>query len=106
MQAGRLRHVVTIEQATETRNAIGEKVPTWSTFDTVRAGIRPLSGRELDAARQRFAEASHEVELRYLPGLTPKMRFKFGMRILDIGFIRNVEERNRQLLVDVVERNI
>lgn len=106
MKIGALRHRITIEQATDARNAIGEMVPSWATFATVWASIEPLRGRELEAAQQRFAEASHEVVIRYLVGLVPKMRVKFGTRLFDIGFVQNIEERNREMRLDVVERNL
>jgi len=34
MDAGRLRERVTVQQAAETRNALGETVLSWSTFAT------------------------------------------------------------------------
>ena len=44
---GRLRERVTIQQATATRNRIGETVQTWGTFAEVWASVEGLSGREV-----------------------------------------------------------
>lgn len=49
------------------------------------------------------ALTSHEVTLRYLPGITTAHRVKFGSRILPIAGFRNVDERNRVLELDCTE---
>lgn len=55
--AGTLRHLVTIEQKTQTQDSTtGEMVDSWSTFATSYAGIYPMSGREFVAAMQLQAQ--------------------------------------------------
>lgn len=47
MQAGKLRHRVTIQVATMTQDAFGGMVPGWATFlASVPCSIEPLTGRE------------------------------------------------------------
>lgn len=75
MNAGRLRHRGRFEHPTET-NVGGELVTTWTpTTPVVWCEVRSLRGRELYAARQLYAEASHRVILRRVDGITPKHRF-------------------------------
>lgn len=94
MRAGALRHQITIQSATETQNAFGEPAKTWATFATVWAAIEPISGREFYQNRQIGGEISHRVEMRYLSGVTPKMRILYGSRYFDIESVINEKERN------------
>jgi SPP1 family predicted phage head-tail adaptor len=102
-EAGKLRHRVTVEQLTAAQNTFGEEEPRWVTVATRWASIDPLSGRELFAAQQIYAEATHQVRLRYLADLTPKMRLTYRGRVFDIQSIRNPEERRELLDLIVTE---
>jgi len=50
------------------------------------------------------AEVTGKISIRYLAGITPKMRVKHGNRIFDIVSMINPEERNRELQLMVKER--
>lgn len=105
MRSGRLYQSIVIESVTEVRDSRGETTKTWATFATgVRAAVVPLRGKEYFEAHQENRELTHKVILRYLPGLTEKMRIKLGTRYFDIEIIINVEERNRELNLMCVER--
>lgn len=97
MQAGRLRHRVTIQNAVEARNAYGEAIKTWSTVATVYASVEPIRGREMFDAEQVQSEVTHRVRLRYRPGLTSQMRLLFNGRMFEIQTVINVNERNREV---------
>lgn len=97
MKIGKLRHRVTIEQVTEAQDTDGSVIETWSAFAIGQASIEPISGREYFAAQSTQADVTHRVSLRYLPGITPKMRVTFGSRVFDILSVINVDERNREL---------
>lgn len=83
---------VTIEQATETRNAVGEPVLTWSTFATVWADVQSLSSREMERYGETVGFMTHRVMIRYLSGLTSAMRIQYRNRTLEIG---QILERDR-----------
>jgi len=100
MQAGNLRHRVTIQQVTETRDDMGGVTQTWSTFAaSLHAEIAPLSGRELLLARQVNAETTHRIRLRYRAGITPKMRVLFGSRIFAIESVLDTDERGIEVVL-------
>ena len=92
-----LRHAITIETSADTRQDGGGHKRAWSTFATARACIEPLRGRERLHAMQLQDSVSHKITLRWRSGITPKMRVKFGTRILNIRAAINVGERNRWL---------
>lgn len=94
MRAGKLRHRIAIEEATEATANSGAVTKTWATFQSRWAKIVPLQGRELTFARATVATATHRVEMRYLDGLTTKMRVNFGGAYLNIGSALNLEMRN------------
>jgi SPP1 family predicted phage head-tail adaptor len=94
---GKLRHRIAIERVTETRDTDGSVIETWSTYATVQASIEPISGREYFAAQSTQADVTHRIGLRYLSGIIPKMRVKFGSRVFEILSIININERNREL---------
>lgn len=105
MQAGRLRHYITIQQPTEAEDANGEIIQTWSTFANVWAEILPLAGKEYWASKQVTAEATGKIRLRYIANITAKMRALFGNRILDfVGPPINIEKRNIEIVIYFSER--
>lgn len=106
MRAGRLgRHRVDIEQPVEgTADAAGEIPITWSVYaSSVPVEILPQGGREFYQAAQVQAEMTHLLKLRYLPGVTSKMRALFGTRELNILDVQNVDERGREMLLTCKE---
>jgi SPP1 family predicted phage head-tail adaptor len=97
VRIGKLRHRITIEQVTETQDTDGSALESWSTYATVQASIEPISGREYFTAQSTQADVTHRISLRYVSGITPKMRVNFSSRIFDILSVINVNECNREL---------
>ena len=106
MQAGKLRHLLTLQQATDVLNARGEAIPGWANVTDLWGSIEPLSGREGFQAQQMYASATHRVRIRYRAGVVPKMRFLKGSREFEIDAVLNVDERNRELVCIATERNL
>ncbi|OQB35290.1 MAG: Phage head-tail joining protein [Candidatus Latescibacteria bacterium ADurb.Bin168] len=78
MQAGKLRHRIVIQQATVAApGTYGEQALSWSTFATVWAEVKPVSGGESFDMGQDRASVSHEIRIRYLAGVKPNMRVQF-----------------------------
>ena len=90
---GRLRERVTIQSATETRNAMGETTQTWGTFAERWASVQGISAREFLLSGQQQTEISHRVRLRYVDGLTSTMRILWRGRVLEIASA--LEHNNR-----------
>ena len=90
---GRLRERVTIQQATETRNALGETVQSWATFAERWASVDGISSREVLLQGQQKTEVSHRVRMRYVDGMTQTMRLAWRGRVLEISSL--LEHANR-----------
>jgi len=97
MEAGKLRHRVTIQQATATRDTIGVPEDTWSTLATVWAAVEPLTGREFVEAFRTNAELTHRVRIRYRSDVTAKMRVLESSRHYDIVAVLDVKGEMREL---------
>jgi SPP1 family predicted phage head-tail adaptor len=99
MRAGLMRHRITIEAPTETQGPDGSFVRTWNAFLSAWASIEPLTGREYFAAQREQADVSHRIRMRYMDGITHKMRVSIGSRIFEIESVINVGERNCELIL-------
>ena len=107
MQAGKLRHRVTLERLTGERGAAGGVNDVWQAVGIRWASVKPLIGREWVAAAAANTEISHDVMMRadsLTSTITPRDRLIFDGRTLDIQSAMNVDERGREMRVLCVER--
>jgi SPP1 family predicted phage head-tail adaptor len=104
MRAGQLRHVVTIESPTKTQDSTGSVVQSWATFDTVRAAIEPISGREFFSAAQVQSNVNTRIRIRYIDDVTPKMRVAHGSDYYDIQAVLPDTTGARELHLMCVKR--
>lgn len=105
MRAGLLDQKVTIQQVTDsatTASAGGSK--SWATFATVWARIEALRGAEFYQAQVVQTDLSHKVTIRYLAGVTAKMRIAYGSRTLEIVSVLDDTARRTFLTLMCVER--
>lgn len=96
MNSGALRHRLHIQSKTETRDARGGVIETWTTVAERWGMISPLRMREIFQAQQVEARVSHRITLRYYAGLTNQHRVVHENRIFHIQPPINVNERNRE----------
>lgn len=82
--AHRLRHRVTIEQRTQTRDEWGGVVESWETVTIVPAEVYPLSGREFVAAQATQSGVTTKITIRYQAGIEPAMRVTHDGSIYNI----------------------
>jgi SPP1 family predicted phage head-tail adaptor len=95
---GEFRHIITFQKKSGEQNDYGEVIDQWEDIITTRAAIYPISGKEFFSAEKINNETTHKVNIRYMPGITPDMRIKFGERIFDlIAPPINFQEKNVQL---------
>lgn len=104
MRTGSLRHYVEIHALTIIEDDLGNQTEEWAKVADVWAAIEPLQGDEKLAAAYIQAETTHKVTIRYLAGITPANRLLFDGRTLEIESVRNLEERNRELVLMCKEK--
>jgi SPP1 family predicted phage head-tail adaptor len=96
---GRLRERVTVQQATETRNRLGETVQSWATYAERWASVQGLSSREVLLTGQQQTEITHRVRMRYLSGMTNAMRILWRGRVLEITSLLDHNTRSEHELL-------
>jgi len=97
VKIGRLRHRVTIEERSVTRDEFGGEVVTWSTFATCWAEISPFQGREFLEGRRLETELDTWIRIRYRSGVLPGMRVVWGDRTYGIEFVLHHDTGQREL---------
>lgn len=96
MNAGRLRHPITIQTVTRTVLPSGLTEETsWADTYFLWASIEPISGRERFFADRVESDITHRIRCRW-PGdpITSEMRVVYGSRTFDIESVINKEERD------------
>ena len=107
MEAGPLRHRITIQRRAESQGATGEVTWAWVDHATVWAAIEPLMGREYFAAAQVQQENNVRIRLRYRADLNTTMRVRHGddigspsvFTLYEILSISSPREEHRELLL-------
>ena len=75
-RAGSLVHRLTIQRNNPTRSN-GLYTDSWEDFYDAWAQISTSGGREFYAARQATTDLTHEITVRWYPGITAGMRIRY-----------------------------
>lgn len=105
IEAGRLRHRVTIQRQTQTQNAqTGELTVAWTDVATVWAAVEPISAREFIAAQEPNAKITARVTIRYRGGIDASMRLIHRGRRYNIqGVLEDMDSGREYLTLPVSE---
>ena len=74
MKVGRMRYRIRIQSPSDETDIYANPKDEWTVFKEVWADIVPVSGREYFAAQQAVSETQFKIYIRYLEGVSPKMR--------------------------------
>jgi len=103
LAAGDLRHSISIQAPSSTRDAFGQAISTWNTILTTRAKIEDTgsaSYKDTFAQNALIAQSTDLITIRW-PGssvtITPGQRVIFGDNVWTIQSVDNVQHRNRKL---------
>jgi len=98
MEIGKMNKRIIIQRIkTSPQNAYGEPIDEWETFATVWASIEPLQASEFWAQEQIQSEIKIRIRIRYLSGVTSKMRVLHGERILVIESVIEPKEAHKEM---------
>ena len=95
MNIAALRERLVLEQPVRTPDGGGGASVTWELVAELWAHVRPISGDERLRHDQLAGRLTHEVWLRYRPGVTPAMRFRQGTRVYEIVAVLEAQRRSR-----------
>jgi len=99
MEAGKLRHEVTIQQRNDSVNSIGESVASWATYALTYADVVNLSGNELVQAQQVNSFINSRVRVRFDSGIRADMRILYKSRHYNIIFVNDIDERDEEMIL-------
>lgn len=99
LDPGSLRHPIAVQRRVV--DATGyDIVTTWQTIWQGYAAITAMRGRELEAARQTFAEARFQIRTWYPSApFQREDRIIWGTRILDILDVEDPQALRREVLI-------
>lgn len=103
MKSGDLRHRITLQSPSYSRNDYMENEVTWTDEVTVWAAIEWGSGRRYAEASQLNAEIKGVIRIRYRSDVQPTWRIYYDGRYFQILSIANVMERGRELQLNCKE---
>lgn len=104
MRAGRLSQRVQLQSATESRDAHGEPIKTWSTVDTVWAGVEPIRGDEGVQARQVAETNVVRIVMRYRSDVAMTWRIVHGTHTYQI--VGLVDPNNRHVSLELTGQEL
>lgn len=99
MNAGELRHQVTIQSKTITTDGHGGPIETWNDTAYPWAKVEPLQGRELATAQTVNAETTTRITMRYLAGVIPANRITFDGKYYNLQSVVDPELKHRELII-------
>lgn len=104
---GQFRHRLLVQEATETADAAGQLIKTWTTLRKWWASVEPQAGTEQEVGERIQGRVTHNVEGRYVPDVLPRMRLvkqqSDGNRTFEIEGIVNPDSVRRVLRAACVE---
>jgi SPP1 family predicted phage head-tail adaptor len=99
LSAGRLRHRVTLQSKSASRDGYGGETITWVDLATVWADCSPLSGREYLAARVEVAETLIKIRIRWRADVSTTCRAVWEGRAYDIEAAFDTGGRHEELVL-------
>ena len=99
MNAGALRHRITIERQATAQDDWGGVVNHWATIGTFSASIEPINGREYFAAQAVQSEVTARIRMRYHPDVLPSDRVNHNGTIYTVQSVINPKVLNEELVL-------
>jgi len=99
IRPGELRERIAVMSSSQTRNALGETVLSWSEYATRWASVEGVSAREALLNDQQDVSVTHRIRMRYLDGLNQNMRIHWRGRTLEITSLLEHNNRSEHELI-------
>ena len=100
MRLGDLRHLLRLERPTEgAPDTYGQPPSGWEPVAELYAKVEPLSGRELELARQQEARVTHRLTIRFNEDVTTRNRLLLGERVFQVVSVLDEEERHDVMML-------
>ena len=105
VRSGMLRHRVIIQTKSSTRNALGERLDSWTEVATVWGNVRPVTGAEILRSDTEISTTDYLIRIRYRSDVTTSHRVQLeDGTTLDIQRVIDVNGRKRETELSCVAR--
>jgi SPP1 family predicted phage head-tail adaptor len=105
MRSGLMRHIISIQEPTETKDSIGGLSVTWanvSGLSSVPAAIWSLRGNErIEALKTEYQEI-RRIRIRYRSGITTKMRVYWEAKSKTFNIISKSNPDEKNIMLDLL----
>lgn len=99
MSIGMMRHQVKLQSPSHTTDTGGGAAKTFTTLALLWANIKPVSGSEKVRQGKVQETVTHHITIRFRADIGTNYRVQYGTRNFNIRHIRNIDERDRYLLL-------
>jgi SPP1 family predicted phage head-tail adaptor len=106
IRIGDLDKRLTIQSVSEQIGSLGDVTETWSDLATVWGLLEPIRGGERYMSQQYAGHLVHRIIVRHRSDVTDKHRIQYGSRIFDVQVVMNLEEDDRFLEIEAIERGV
>lgn len=105
MRAGQHDREITIQSVTLSDNTFTAKQEeVWSTFASAWAFVTPMEASERFTSQQKFSSRVSTFEIRYVAGVTAKMRISYESTFWRILGIKEVgRRRGLEILAELID---
>lgn len=99
MQAGKLRHRVSLQEPVKTQNpSTGAVVNSWQEVTKLWAEVAPLSAREFVGAQATQSQVTTRITIRFRSDVTAKHRIVYGGKMFNIEGVLADDKSGRDYL--------
>lgn len=99
MSIGRKNQRVTFQTRTETQDASGQKVASYTTTFVDWAEVIPMAGKEKYQSSQLVEVADVKLNMRFRTNINMKMRFIVGSEFYNIHSIQEVAQQKATIVL-------
>jgi len=100
---GAMSKTIVFQSVASTTDSGGGRGVAWSTYKTVLAHVKQLSGTTKYAQGVKDDKGLYEFTTRYIAGITPQNRISYNSRLYSITSVINLDERNKYLVIKADE---
>lgn len=97
--AGSLDRPIEIHRATSHQDEFGQEIKSWQLLYSLWASYKPLTGSESKIVEGVTSTSDAIFEIRFRPGVSPKMRVKMRDQWWEIEAVHEPNRNDRLLLI-------
>ena len=99
MLSGKLDKKIIIQRESLIPIEMNEEKKEYIFFSDAWASIMPVKMENRNSNNIYYTEATHEIKIRFIPGINNKMRIVYGLRTFEITGVIDIDEQKKEYLL-------